>query len=164
MAATRSETGRTPYVFADHSSAATHLSFDREALLNTVKSTNSAICHCFYSPPTRARRTGEVGHDVTAFSGSPFCQFTLPERNLCYQQISLWNLVSGAPASRRHGRKRPNHKKNVAFDAKYFCKHGLAHRDFGAQPFVWMSPHHGRRSELLGRLVAIMQIRVGAPC
>lgn len=150
MAETRSETGRTPYVFADHSSDATHLYFDREALLNTVKSTNSAIRHCFYSPPTRARRTGEVGHDVTAFSGSPFCQFTLPERNLCYQQVSLWNLVSGAPASRRHGRKRPNHKKNVAFDANIFCKRGLAHRDFRAQPVVWMSPHHGLRLATVG--------------
>lgn len=150
MAETHSETGRTPYVFADRRSAATHLYFDREALLNTAKSTNSAIRHCFYSPTTRARRTGEVGHGVAAFSGSPFCQFTLPERNLCYQQISLWKLVSGAPASRRHGRKRPNHKENVAFDAKIFRKRGLAHRDFRPQPFARMSPDRRLRLTTVG--------------
>ncbi len=31
---------------------------------------------------------------VTAFTGFPFCQFTLPQGRLRFQKIALWNPVS----------------------------------------------------------------------
>lgn len=38
-------------------------------------------------------RMGEVGHDITTFSGTLLCQSTEPKGRLHFQKVTLWDPV-----------------------------------------------------------------------
>lgn len=72
--------------------------------------------------------TGEVSHDVTIFSGTPLCHFTLLERGLCYQTTWLrdpFSSIWGAATCRRL--ENWNWKKTMWWCKKFHCVNVFIH-------------------------------------
>lgn len=92
-----------PYRFADDGSATTHQHFwCRGAVTNIIRviqtNTGQITAIVVWSPSgfltENILHAGEEANDVTAFSGTPRCQFTQLARGLYYQKMTLQQLFS----------------------------------------------------------------------